>query len=136
VTETLASAATNGVRPLAAETPMARVADLPRSRAWYAKLGFAAEQVWTPVGRPTEWAHVRKAGAQLMLVRSDRPRNPGAQDVLFYLYAEGVAAGREKLLGEGWPPGALGNPVYAEHGELRMEDPDGYGLLVGDTEQQ
>ncbi len=83
-----------------------------------------------------QWAHLRSGGAELMLVRSDRPMNPGAQDVLFYLYAKGVAAYRENLIAQGLMPGTLSFPFYAKHGEFRIDDPDGYCLLVGDTEQQ
>ena len=136
MTETSTFANQTDVKPLAAMTPMAHVADVARSVEWYAKLGFVAEHVWTPEGRAMQWAHLRNGGAQLMLVRSDRPMNPGAQDVLFYLYAEGVAAYREKLIAEGLQPSALSYPPYAQHGEFRMDDPDGYCLLVGDTEQQ
>ena len=71
-----------------------------------------------------------------MLVRSDRPINPGAQDILFYLYANGVAAYRESLLSQGLRPSELSYPPYARHGEFRIDDPDGFCLLVGDTEQQ
>jgi catechol 2,3-dioxygenase-like lactoylglutathione lyase family enzyme len=121
---------------LAALTPMAHVADVARSVAWYAKLGFNAEHTLTPEGRPMQWAHLRNGGAELMLVRSDRPMNPGAQDVLFYLYANGVAAYREQLVAQELKPSELSYPPYAKHGEFRVDDPDGYCLLVGDTEQQ
>ena len=83
-----------------------------------------------------QWAHLRNGGAELMLVRSDRPLNPGAQDILFYLYAHGVAAYRESLLSQGLRPSELNYPRYARHGEFRIDDPDGFCLLVGDTEQQ
>jgi hypothetical protein len=124
------------VKPLAALTPMAHVADVVRSVAWYGKLGFVAEHTLIPEDRPMQWAYLRNGGAELMLVRSDRPMNPEAQDVLFYLYANGVAAYRESLLAQGLRPSDLGYPPYAQHGEFRIDDPDGYCLLVGDTEQQ
>ena len=120
---------------LAALTPMAHVADVELSLAWYAKLGFVAENTLTPAGVPMQWAYIRNGGAELMLVRSQRPMNPGAQDVLFYLYAKGVAAYREGLLAQGLHPSELSYPPHAQHGEFRIDDPDGYCLLVGDTEQ-
>lgn len=115
---------------------MAHVADVARSVEWYSKLGFHAEHTWTPEGRPMQWVHLRNGGAELMLVRSDRPMNPGAQDVLFYLYANGVAGYREQLVAQGLEPGGMNYPFYAKHGEFRIDDPDGYCLLVGDREQQ
>ena len=83
-----------------------------------------------------QWAYVRNGGAQLMLVRSDRPLNRGAQDILFYLYANGVAAYRENLIAQELGPSEISYPRYAKHGEFRIDDPDGYCLLVGDTEQR
>jgi glyoxalase/bleomycin resistance protein/dioxygenase superfamily protein len=136
LSETSASTTRVSAKPLAALTPMAHVADVARSVSWYAKLGFVAEHAWTPEGKPMQWAHLRNGGAELMLVRLDRPLNPEAQDVLFYLYAQGVAAYRENLMAQGLTPGALSFPFYAKHGEFRIDDPDGYCLLVGDTEQQ
>ena len=134
--ETSASATCTNVKPLAALTPMAHVADVALAVSWYAKLGFVAEHTWTPEGKPMQWAYLRNGGAELMLVRSARPMNPGAQDILFYLYANGVVAYRESLIAQDLKPGELGYPPYAKHGEFRIDDPDGYCLLVGDTEQQ
>ena len=123
-------------KPLAALVPMAHVADVERSIEWYTKLGFVTENRLTLEGRPMQWAYVRNGGAELMLVRSARPMNPGAQDVVFYLYAQGVADYRERLISLGLKPSKLGFPPYAKHGEFRIDDPDGYCLLVGDTEQR
>ena len=124
------------VKPLGALVPMAHVADVASSVEWYGKLGFKAVHTLTPEGRPMQWAYVVNGGAQLMLVRSARAMNPGAQDVLFYLYAQGVEAYREKLISLGLKPSELSFPPYAKHGEFRIDDPDGYCLLVGDTEQR
>jgi hypothetical protein len=66
-----------------------------------------------------------------MLVRSDRPMNPEAQDVLFYLYAQDVAAYRDQLLKKGVKVSELSYPEYGPDGEFGMSDPDGYCLLVG-----
>jgi hypothetical protein len=128
--------AASTVSSLAALTPMAHVADVARSVEWYCKLGFMVEHTLTQEGRPMQWAYLRNGGAELMLVRSARKMNPDAQDVLFYLYANDVAAYRENLLAQGLKPSGLSYPPYAAHGEFRIDDPDGYCLLVGDTEQK
>jgi catechol 2,3-dioxygenase-like lactoylglutathione lyase family enzyme len=135
VAETATSTRTN-VQPLAALTPMANVADVELSISWYTKLGFVVEHTLTLPGKPMHWAHLRSGGAELMLTRSSRPMNPGAQDVLFYLYANGVAGYRESLLAQGLRPSELSYPPYAIHGEFSITDPDGYCVLVGDTEQR
>ncbi len=115
---------------------MAHVADVALSLEWYAKLGFTVEHALRAGDGVTQWAYLRNGGAELMLVRSARPMNPGAQDVLFYLYANGVVAYREQLIARGLKPSELSYPPYARHGEFRIDDPDGYCLLVGDTEQK
>ena len=132
--EMATAASASLVKPLAGLVPMAHVADVSRSIAWYEKLGFSVLNTLVPEGRPR--AYLRSGGADLMLVRSARPMNPGAQDVLFYLYTQGVAGYRESLTALGLEPGELSYPPYARHGEFRIDDPDGYCLLVGDTEQQ
>ena len=130
------SAESAGVPPLAALTPMAHVSDVARSVEWYSRLGFTVMHTFAPSGRPLQWAHLKNGGAHLMLARSGRAMNPDAQDVLFYLYANGVAAYRQWLLAQGLEPEELKFPPYAVRGEFRINDPDGYCLLVGDTEQQ
>jgi catechol 2,3-dioxygenase-like lactoylglutathione lyase family enzyme len=75
--------------------PMAHVADLPRSIAFYEKLGFT-------VGG--SWAH------------------------------EDLVALRAALVGHGIAVGEITHPAYMKEGEIRLEDPDGYVLLVGQTD--
>jgi hypothetical protein len=121
---------------LAKLTPMAQVADVARSLEWYSKLGFKAQGTWTPEGSPMQWATLRNGYAELMLVRAEKSVDRQAQGVLLYLYAHGVAQYREHLIAQGLKPGELEYPFYAKHGEFQIDDPDGYCLLVGDTEQQ
>lgn len=134
--ETATNVMSPAVKPLGALVPMAHVSDVAASIEWYGKLGFKALHTLVLEGRPMQWAYVVNGGAQLMIVRSARPMNPGGQDVLFYLYAQGVAEYREKLISIGLAPSELSFPPYAPHGEFRIDDPDGYCLLVGDTEQR
>ena len=136
MSESAASVIDTASKPLAALVPMAHVADVLRAIEWYAKLGFVVEGTLTPEGRPMRWAHLRYGGAALMLARTARPMYPDAQDVLFYLYAHGVAAYRDRLITSGLKPGELSFPSYARHGEFSINDLDGYCLLVGDAEQR
>ena len=50
------------------------------------------------------------ARAQLMLARSERPMNPGAQDMIFYLYAENVEQYRCDLAAKGLAVGEMQYP--------------------------
>src|ERR1700755_1547269 len=87
--------------------PMIHVADVERSIEFYRQLGFEVGNSVPPV-RPKHWAWLYcpavenwKNGANLMVTRSARPLNPGAQDVLFYLYASDLVALRNDLIAKG-----------------------------------
>ena len=71
----------------------------------------------------------------LMLARSARPMKSGAQDVLFYLYAPDVARYRAELAVRGIIVGPLTYPAYMPEGEFHVDDPDGYCLLVGQSDE-
>ena len=124
------------VKPLHGLVPMAFVADVQKSIDFYQQLGFKVENTFTPPQGELAWAWLRSGTAHLMVSRSSRPMNPDAQDVLFYLYAEGVKEYREQLIARGLQPGELQYPFYAQRGEFRITDPDGYCLLIGDAEQK
>ena len=65
-----------------------------------------------------------------MIARTDRPLNPDAQDVLFYLYAADLPALRTVLVNNGITAGAICYPEYMPQGEFGMKDPDGYTLML------
>ena len=111
--------------------PMAFVADLPRSIAFYEHLGFSVANSVTPDGgdEPT-WAWLESGGAHIMIAKASEQVVPEQQAVLFYLYADDVAETRDALAGAGLNPGPIATPFYAPRGEFRLVDPDGYVLMV------
>src|SRR5262249_43873901 len=109
--------------------PMAHVADVNKSAQFYELLGFEVKNKVQSDGQ-VQWAWLQNGGADLMLARSARPMNPGAQDVLFYMYAPDVAAYRSELEAKGVKVGPLKYPFYSPRGEFRIDDPDGYTLFV------
>jgi catechol 2,3-dioxygenase-like lactoylglutathione lyase family enzyme len=113
--------------------PMAHVEDIERSIAFYAELGF---KVSNADGQPGKrgWVWLTNGRAHLTLARTSRPMNPGAQDILFYMYASDVADYRNHLLARGIEAGPLKYPEYLRKGEFRIDDPDGYCLMVGQWE--
>jgi catechol 2,3-dioxygenase-like lactoylglutathione lyase family enzyme len=122
--------------PIGAVVPMLHVADVERSAAFYRLLGFAIGNREPRTGRP-HWAWLYapgaadwKRGPNLMVTRSDRPIDAGAQDVLFYLYADDLRALRDSLLASGVEAGAIDHPEYLPEGEFRVRDPDGYVLMI------
>lgn len=135
---------------------MAHVADVDRSIGFYSRLGFACCSRFGPDGA-ANWADMANGSARLMLARATAKVDAAQQAVLFYMYSNDVKALRQHLLGLGCgdagpPPGQPGATVgarptpptnvvfqivprfYMPNGELRVHDPDGYCLLIGERE--
>ena len=111
--------------------PMAHVADVEESAAFYAKLGFEVQGSFTPPGESApSWVSLVGDGAELMLTRASEPVIPDQQAVLFYLYCADVAAMRVQLIEAGLEPGEIAKPFYNPDGEFRLVDPDGYVLMI------
>ena len=122
---------TTSVRSLVA---MPRVRSVPESIAFYRRLGFEVENTFVPEGhtRPT-WAYLTAGRAHLMVAEGDETVVPTQQGVLFYAYCDDVPALREELMTAGVPAGPIETPFYAPKGEFRIEDPDGYVIMVTHT---
>ena len=114
---------------LANLVPMAHVADVRKAVEFYQLLGFEVKNTFEQEGQ-LQWAWLQNGGADLMLGRSGRPMNPGAQDVLFYMYAPDVAAYRAELEAKGVKVGPMQYPFYSPRGEFRIDDTDGYTVFV------
>lgn len=129
---------------------MAHVADVERSVAFYALLGLREIDRLTISGRVV-WALLGAGDARLMLTRADGPVDPAAQAVLFYMYTNDLAGLRARVLAAGVGDGGIyvGQPLpkpvvprvfeisprdYMPEGEMRLHDPDGYVVLVGQAE--
>ena len=117
------------VAKLARLVPLAHVADVRKAVEFYQLLGFELKKTVEQEDR-IQWAWLQNGGADLMLGRSARPMNPGAQDVLFYMYAPDVAAYRAELEAKGVKVGPIKYPFYSPRGEFRIDDLDGYTLMV------
>lgn len=92
--------------------PLVHVHSVPRSIEFYAKLGFAVSNTHTPEGGAEPvWAWLQAGGAHLMIVE----------------------AFRTELLANGVQAGVVEYPFWAPRGEFRVDDPDGYVLMVTHT---
>ena len=121
----------NHVRTL---VPMAFVKSVPASILFYGRLGFQVENTFMAAGHEeTSWAWLQSDRAQIMLARASDPVVASQQSVLFYLYCDDVRALRDRLMAEGIEAGAIQYPFYAPRGEFRIQDPDGYVLMVTHT---
>lgn len=123
------------IPPLRALVPMAHVADVARSTAFYGHLGFQPLDTFTPPGAPAPtWAFLRTpGGAQLMVTKASRPLEPDAEGFIVYLYTDDVPAMHAHLAEAGLDPGPIAHPFYNPKGEFRVVDPDGYALMIAHT---
>lgn len=111
--------------------PMAHVADVARSVAFYRLLGFEVEGSFTPPGEAGPvWVSMVSEGARIMLARADAPVRAEEQAVLFYVYCADVAAMHAQAEQAGLRPGPMGRPFYNPDGEFRLVDPDGYVVMA------
>ena len=114
--------------------PMAHVADVARSIAFYAQLGFNVRNTFTPdeVAAPV-WAMLEADAVRLMVVLADGPVDASVQAILFYLYFEDIAAVHAELAATGLDVEPLTYPPHCPDGEFGLLDPDGYCLMLTHT---
>lgn len=111
--------------------PMAFVADVQRSIDFYALLGLDLRDTFHNPKGQLVWAHVKCEGAELMFSLASDPVVPSQQAVLFYLYCRDLVALRDHLMAHGVKASPISYPQHMPKGETRVEDPDGYCLLIG-----
>jgi len=110
-------------------TPMFHVTDVARSIRFYEQLGFELIDTFGDCGH-VGWARLQCTGGALMLMEEAPPPN-GERGVLLYMYTENLRALREQLLAQGVTVSEISHPEYMLSGEMRVDDPDGYVVLVG-----
>ena len=114
--------------------PFVHVADVSASIGFYTQLGFHVTATH-PAGAPEpDWASLRADQAQLMLARADEPVVARAQAVMFYLFARDLFGLRERLMAAGVEAGEIMDGRPGPNAEMRLEDPDGYVLIVAQVE--
>ena len=116
---------------VASLVPMAHVADIGASLAFYERLGFAVQGSFTPPGDAApSWVSLRSGRAELMLARASEPVVAAQQAVLFYVYCADVAAMHARLAAAGVAVSPIATPFFNPKGEFRAVDPDGYVVMV------
>lgn len=113
--------------------PFAHVADVDRSVAFYTKFGFTLGGSLKDADGTLQWAVVEHGGAQVMFARASEPVVAEQQAVLFYVYYDDVTAARDALMNAGVDVSELTTPSHSPRGEFRVDDPDGYAILVTHT---
>jgi len=130
--------------PVSSIVAMIRVANVMNSAEFYQHLGFQIGNA-VPRERPHNWVWLYqpkasnwKTGANLMLASGEVPGTSASQvkTVVFYLYALDLIGMRDELLGKGFAPSEITYPEYLPEGEFRLEDPDGYTLMIAQSGQE
>lgn len=111
--------------------PMAHAANVQRSVDFYQLFGMEVRGSLRNPSGELQWVHLACEQADLMFSRASLPVIADQQAVLFYLYSPDLIALREHLLASGVEVSAITYPPYMPKGEIRVEDPDGYVLLIG-----
>jgi len=131
--------------------PFVHVVDVEASLAFYELLGFLPRHAMKDAQGRTFWALAQSGGAEIMLTRADGPIDAGQQAIILYMYSTDVAALRDRLLAGGVRDGnvysgaakpgdgfrmvfEVAHPHYMLAGEVRVIDPDGYVILIGQLE--
>jgi len=111
--------------------PMVHVADVQRSVNFYRLLGMEVQgSLRNPSGQ-LQWVHLHCDRADIMFTRASEPVIASRQSVLFYLYSPQLVQLRDHLLTNGVKVSDISYPSYMLKGEICLEDPDGYVLLIG-----
>lgn len=110
---------------------MAHTADVQRSVDFYEQLGMEVRGSLRNSSGELQWVHLACEHAELMFARASEPVVASQQAVLFYLYSVDLIALREHLLAHGVKVSPITHPDYMPKGEIRVDDPDGYCLLIG-----
>ncbi len=113
---------------------MAHAADVQRSVDFYKLLGMEVRGSLRNSAGELQWVDLVCGQAELMVTRASEPVVASQQAVLFYLYSPDLIALREHLLANGVKVSAITYPEYMLKGEICIADPDGYTLLIGQSD--
>ena len=119
--------------PVTSLVPFVHVADVERSSAFYALLGFVVGRSHGPARR-RDWASLASGEARLMVARSDEALSPADQGVLFYLYVLDLDGLQRHLRAHSVQCGPIRDGSPGPKREMRVRDPDGYCLMIAETD--
>jgi catechol 2,3-dioxygenase-like lactoylglutathione lyase family enzyme len=109
------------------------VRDIDTSRAFYELLGFHQHSAGTAA--TSAWAALHHGGHSVLLASSqprlDVPRLP----LLFYFYLDDLDTVTGVLGAAGVEVSPMGHPPHALGGEVKVLDPDGNTVLLGQRER-
>jgi catechol 2,3-dioxygenase-like lactoylglutathione lyase family enzyme len=108
------------------------VRDLDRSRAFYEILGFHQES--SGKAAASAWSALRSDGNSVVLTATQPPLEVPRLPLLFYFYYADLSAVVDAVRAAGVTAAHLGYPPHALGGEVKLLDPDGNTVLLGQRE--
>jgi catechol 2,3-dioxygenase-like lactoylglutathione lyase family enzyme len=109
------------------------VRDIDTSRAFYELLGFGEHS--SGQAATSAWSALRHGQNQVLLASTTPPLDLPGLPLIFYFYYDDVDAVVAVLAGAGVAAEHVGYPPHALGGELRLTDPDGNTVLIGQEQR-
>ncbi len=109
------------------------VRDIDTSRAFYELLGFREQSA----GRAatSAWSYLQQNGLAVLLASTQPPLKIAPLPLLFYFFCDDLDAVVAALGAAGVEVARTGHPPHALGGEVKIVDPDGNTVLVGQPER-
>jgi catechol 2,3-dioxygenase-like lactoylglutathione lyase family enzyme len=105
------------------------VRDIGASRGFYELLGFREHS--SGQAPTSAWCSLHHGNNQVLLTSTTPPLELPALPLLFYFFFDDVDAVVTELRSAGVPADHVGCPGHAPGGEVRLTDPDGNTVLIG-----
>jgi catechol 2,3-dioxygenase-like lactoylglutathione lyase family enzyme len=109
------------------------VRDISRSRAFYDQLGF--RELRAGSGPASGWVYLQQNGHFVLLASSQPPPEIPPLPLLFYFFVDDLDALVTVLRAAGLAAEHGGYPPHALGGEVKVLDPDGNTVLLGQAER-
>jgi catechol 2,3-dioxygenase-like lactoylglutathione lyase family enzyme len=109
------------------------VRDIGRSRAFYELLGFREQRAGS--GPSSGWVYLQQNGHFVLLASSQPPPEIPPLPLLFYFFVDDLDALAAAVRAAGPSADHLGYPPHALGGEVKVTDPDGNTVLLGQAER-
>tara|TARA_R110002073_G_scaffold118918_1_gene258635 strand:+ start:532502 stop:532954 length:453 start_codon:yes stop_codon:yes gene_type:complete len=130
--------------------PFVHVTDVEASLSFYSLLGFTPANAMKDKHGKMFWVFAKSSAAEIMLARASGPIDAEKQAVIFYMYSHDLSALRATLIEGGLRDAGeycgartpddttqmvheIAHPDHMKGGEMRVIDPDGYVILVGQS---
>lgn len=132
-----AAAGASGASPPAGAVtglaPLLHVTDVDRSAAFYGLLGFEVHATHRHDDR-LDWARLQSPGAALMLAAGEEAVDAHDSALLLWLHSPDLAGLRADLVAAGVLAAEILDGTPGPRRQMRVIDPDGYCLMISQTE--